>query len=38
MARRPEAARELFAGVAPFADYTTQQEGWETYRETWLAR
>jgi hypothetical protein len=27
-----------FAGVAPFADYTTQPEEWEVYRELWLDR
>jgi spore germination protein YaaH len=29
--------RSVFAGVAPFADYTTQPEEWETYRTLWLA-
>jgi hypothetical protein len=32
----PDAAREAFAGVAPFADYTTQPEEWATYRALWL--
>jgi hypothetical protein len=32
----PATAREVFAGVAPFADYTTQLEEWDTYRELWL--
>jgi hypothetical protein len=32
------AERSVFAGVAPFADYTTQPEEWETYRELWLHR
>jgi hypothetical protein len=26
----------VFAGVAPFADYTTQPEEWATYRRLWL--
>jgi hypothetical protein len=26
----------VLAGVAPFADYTTQPEEWETYRVLWL--
>jgi hypothetical protein len=32
------AAPSVFAGVAPFADYTTQPEEWETYRRLWLRR
>lgn len=28
----------VFAGVAPFADYTTQEEEWEAYRALWLSR
>lgn len=32
----PAADRTVFAGVAPFADYTTQPEEWETYRTLWL--
>jgi len=34
----PRTKRSVFAGVAPFADYTTQPEEWETYRGLWLAR
>jgi hypothetical protein len=33
----PRAGRSVFAGVAPFADYTTQPEEWATYRVLWLA-
>jgi glycosyl hydrolase family 18 (putative chitinase) len=33
----PRANRSVFAGVALFADYTTQPEEWETYRALWLA-
>jgi len=36
MGSRPDAATEAFAGVAPFANYTTQPEEWETYRALWL--
>ncbi|MBI3911268.1 MAG: hypothetical protein HY320_10085 [Armatimonadetes bacterium] len=32
----PRADPSVFAGVAPFADYTTQPEEWETYRQLWL--
>jgi hypothetical protein len=32
----PRAERSVFAGVALFADYTTQPEEWETYRTWWL--
>jgi hypothetical protein len=32
----PRAERSVFAGIALFADYTTQPEEWETYREWWL--
>lgn len=32
----PSANRSVFAGVALFADYTTQPEEWETYRALWL--
>ena len=32
----PSAARENFAGVAPFADYTTDDDEWETYKRDWL--
>jgi hypothetical protein len=28
--------RESFAGIAPFADYTTDDREWETYRRDWL--
>lgn len=34
----PRAEPAVFAGVAPFADYTTQTEEWETYRALWLSR
>ena len=30
------AARENFAGVAPFADYTTDDGEWEVWRRDWL--
>lgn len=33
----PRAVGFVFAGVAPFADYTTQPDEWQTYRELWLA-
>jgi hypothetical protein len=29
---QPAGTMEVFAGVAPFANYTTQPEEWETYR------
>jgi hypothetical protein len=32
----PRAEPSVFAGVALFADYTTQPEEWERYREWWL--
>jgi hypothetical protein len=32
----PRANLSAFAGVAPFADYTTQPEEWRTYRTLWL--
>jgi hypothetical protein len=32
----PRAETSVFAGVAPFADYTTQAEEWEVYRALWL--
>jgi hypothetical protein len=31
-------ARSAFAGVALFADWTTQDEEWKVYRELWLER
>lgn len=31
----PRTKRSVFAGVAPFADYTTQPEEWEGYRALW---
>lgn len=34
----PDAAPRAFAGVAPFADYTTQPEEWATYRRLWLEK
>ena len=30
--------RRFFAGVAVFAEYTTQPEEWETYEELWLGK
>jgi hypothetical protein len=30
--------QSAFAGVAPFADYTTQESEWRTYQEVWLGR
>lgn len=32
----PAARPETFAGVALFADYTTDEREWRTYRELWL--
>jgi hypothetical protein len=32
----PRAGHSVFAGVAPFADYTTQPEEWAAYRVLWL--
>lgn len=32
----PKAAPEAFAGVSPFADYTTDDDEWQTYRALWL--
>jgi hypothetical protein len=32
----PRARPSVFAGVAPFADYTTQPEEWGIYREWWV--
>jgi hypothetical protein len=32
----PDAVPGALAGVAPFADYTTQPEEWAAYRELWL--
>jgi hypothetical protein len=29
---------ETFSGIAPFADYTTQEDEWELYRERWLRK
>lgn len=34
----PQAELSVFAGVAPFADYTTQPEEWRTYETMWLGR
>ncbi len=34
----PRADAFVFAGVAPFADYTTRSEDWATYRALWLTR
>lgn len=31
----PRTNRTVFAGVAPFADYTTDEAEWETYRRMW---
>ena len=32
----PNADLSVFAGIARFADYTTEPHEWETYRELWL--
>jgi len=32
----PNADLSVFAGIAPFADYTTEPDEWTTYRELWL--
>lgn len=32
----PATDKTYFDGVAPFADYTTDENEWETYRELWL--
>lgn len=32
----PRADRSVFAGIAPFADYTTQPDDWRTYQTYWL--
>ena len=32
----PDAKLSVFAGVAPFADYTTQPSEWQTYQQWWL--
>jgi hypothetical protein len=29
---------ETFNGIAPFADYTTQEDEWQLYRERWLRK
>ena len=29
-------ALSVFAGVAPFADYTTQPDEWRVYQQYWL--
>lgn len=29
---------EVFAGIAPFADYTTQPEEWRVFRRLWLGK
>jgi hypothetical protein len=34
----PKANRDSFAGVALFADYTTEPEEWKTYQTLWLKR
>jgi hypothetical protein len=34
--RNREAKRSVFAGVAPFADYTTDAAEWKEYRRLWL--
>jgi len=36
--REAGANRAVFAGVAPFADYTTEAAEWETYRRLWLGQ
>ncbi len=32
----PKAVPHVVAGVAPFADYTTQEQEWNVYRKWWL--
>ncbi len=32
----PQTDLSVFAGLAPFADYTTEPDEWETWRELWL--
>ncbi len=32
----PKASPSVVAGVAPFADYTTQESEWQTYQSWWL--
>ena len=32
----PRAKPAVFEGIAPFADYTTQEEEWRLYRKEWL--
>lgn len=32
----PDAKLSVFAGIAPFADYTTQPEEWRIYQQLWL--
>lgn len=34
----PRSDLTVFAGVAPFADYTTQPEEWQTYGRMWLTQ
>ncbi|BDI34453.1 hypothetical protein CCAX7_65040 [Capsulimonas corticalis] len=34
----PQTKQSAFAGVAPFADYTTQADEWRTYDEIWRRR
>ena len=36
VARLTPAERKAFASIAPFADYTTTEEDWATYRRDWL--
>lgn len=36
VARLSARERETFAGIAPFAEYTTDANEWETYRRDWL--
>lgn len=36
VARLSPGEREVFAGIAPFADHTTDTQEWETYRTGWL--
>lgn len=33
-----DSARQVFAGAALFADYTTDESEWETYRRLWLRK
>lgn len=38
VARLSQQEREVFTGIAPFADYTTDTDEWKTYTKDWLER